>query len=137
MKTALIIVDVQNDFLPGGALAVPEGDQVVAPINQLLNCPFDLILASKDWHPQNHCSFAANHPGKRVGEHIQIGSIDQILWPIHCIENTPGSDFSPKLHLENIQAVFYKGTDAAIDSYSTLFDNGHIRSTGMSEFLKE
>lgn len=137
MKNAFVVTDVQNDFLPGGALPVPEGDRIIGPINRLLGLPFDLIMATKDWHPREHCSFASNHPGKSVGEHVRVGSIDQILWPVHCVQESPGSEFAPALRKDKLEAVFYKGTEPAIDSYSAFFDNAHFKSTGMGEFLKE
>jgi nicotinamidase/pyrazinamidase len=135
MKTALIIVDVQNDFLPGGALAVPRGDEVVPIANQLID-RFDLVVATQDWHPANHGSFAANHPGHQVGERIDLNGLPQILWPVHCVQGTPGAELAGGLATKKIARVFRKGTDPAIDSYSGLFDNGHRRSTGLDEFLK-
>lgn len=133
---ALIIVDMQNDFMPGGALPTKGGDKLIAIINQLIE-KFPLVLATKDWHPQSHVSFAANHPKKKVGDLIQINGIEQILWPVHCVQETEGADFAPGLHREKIDSIFYKGTDPGIDSYSTFFDNAHLRKTGLEEFLKE
>jgi nicotinamidase/pyrazinamidase len=135
MKSALIIVDVQNDFLPGGALSVPEGTQILPVLNQLLAYPFDLIVASKDWHPANHCSFAANHPGKKIGDHIQIAGRDQILWPVHCVQNTAGAEFSPGWRSDKADEIIHKGTDKSIDSYSVFFDNDHLQSTGLENLL--
>jgi nicotinamidase/pyrazinamidase len=136
MKSALIIIDVQNDFLPGGALPVPGGDQILPLMNQLLDFPFDLVVASKDWHPPEHCSFARTHPDKKAGELIQLGTVDQILWPVHCVQHSYGSEFSKAWHSEKVHAIFYKGIDPAIDSYSAFFDNQRLKSTGLGEFLK-
>jgi nicotinamidase/pyrazinamidase len=131
---ALILVDIQNDFLPGGALAVPQGDEVI-PLANRLQTEFDLVVATQDWHPPNHASFAANHPGKRVGEVIDLHGLTQILWPVHCVQNTPGADFPVRLHTGTIQRVFQKGLDPAIDSYSGFFDNGRRKDTGLASYL--
>jgi nicotinamidase/pyrazinamidase len=133
---ALILIDLQNDFMPGGALPVSEGDAVI-PIANDVQEKFDLIVASKDWHPRDHGSFAANHPGKKVGDVIDLHGLPQILWPVHCVQNTRGAEFGLALRTDRITKTFLKGADAAIDSYSALFDNGHRRSTGMTEFLRE
>lgn len=133
--TALIIVDVQNDFLPGGALAIREGDVIIPRINALMKLPFTSIVATKDWHPVNHGSFAANQ-GKLVGEVITLHGISQILWPIHCVQDTPGSEFAPELDTTLFEKIFYKGVDPSIDSYSCFFDNGHLQSTGLAEYLR-
>ncbi|HYG74656.1 MAG TPA: bifunctional nicotinamidase/pyrazinamidase [Planctomycetota bacterium] len=132
---ALIIVDVQNDFIPGGALAVPEGDRVVPVINRLQE-RFELVVATQDWHPADHGSFAANHPGRKLFEVVDLNGLPQVLWPVHCVQNTPGAAFVKELDTWQIQRVFQKGTDPGIDSYSGLFDNGRRKSTGLSEFLK-
>ncbi len=132
---ALILVDLQNDFLPGGALAVPGGDEVV-PIANLVMDRFDLVVATQDWHPPDHASFAANHPGTHIGQVIDLDGIPQVLWPVHCVQDTRGAAFSADLNVARIDRVFRKGTDSRIDSYSGLFDNGHRRSTGLGEFLK-
>lgn len=134
MKT-LIIVDVQNDFCPGGALAVNDGDSVVPVINGLLD-KFDLVVATQDWHPLTHGSFAANHPGYGVGEIIPLNDLPQVLWPVHCVQNTPGADFHPDLDTKRITKVFRKGTDEDIDSYSGFYDNGHKLATGLGDYLK-
>lgn len=133
---ALILVDVQNDFMPGGSLGVKEGDEIVPLINELVHYPFDLIVATKDWHPHDHGSFAENH-GKNVGEHINLAGIDQILWPTHCVQGMSGSEFAPGWDTTVIDKIFYKGTDPFIDSYSTFFDNGHRKSTGLEYYLRE
>jgi nicotinamidase/pyrazinamidase len=130
-----VIVDVQNDFCPGGALPVPEGDRVVAVINRI-QPGFDLVVATQDWHPADHGSFAANHPGRRPGERIELAGLPQILWPVHCVQNTPGAELHPGLDRAPIARVFPKGTDPSVDSYSGFFDNGHRRSTGLGEYLK-
>ena len=133
---ALILVDLQNDFLPGGALGVRDGDACIPVANQMQQA-FDLVIASKDWHPRDHGSFAANHPGRKVGDVIDLHGLQQILWPVHCVQNTPGAEFAPALKTDRISRLFFKGVDANIDSYSALFDNGHRKSTGMVEFLKD
>ena len=132
---ALILVDVQNDFLPGGALAVPEGDLVI-PVANRLQAVFPLVVATQDWHPANHGSFAANHPGKKVFEQIVLNGLPQTLWPVHCVQGTSGAELASGLKRERIAKIFPKGTDPGIDSYSGLFDNGHRRSTGLGEWLK-
>jgi nicotinamidase/pyrazinamidase len=132
---ALVIVDVQNDFCPGGTLAVPEGDQVVPAINRL-QPHFNLVVATQDWHPANHGSFAANHPGHTPGDVIDLHGLRQILWPVHCVQDTPGAEFHSGLDRSRIAQVFHKGVDPNIDSYSGIFDNGHRRSTGLAEYLK-
>ncbi len=132
---ALIVVDIQNDFLPGGALAVPQGDQVVGAANRL-QPKFPLVAATQDWHPANHGSFASNHPGKRPLEQIMLNGLPQTLWPVHCVQNSHGAAFAPGLHRERIARVFHKGIDPDIDSYSCFFDNAHRRATGLGDWLK-
>jgi nicotinamidase/pyrazinamidase len=132
---ALILVDMQNDFLPGGALAVRDGDAVIPAANRLQTA-FPLVVATQDWHPANHGSFAANHPGKKVFEQIDLNGLAQTLWPAHCVQGTSGAELAPGLRRERIARIFPKGTDAGIDSYSGLFDNGHRKSTGLGEWLK-
>jgi nicotinamidase/pyrazinamidase len=133
---ALLVVDLQNDFLPGGALAVSGGDLVIPVVNRLMGC-FPLLLATQDWHPVNHGSFAANHPNGRPGDVIDLNGIRQVLWPVHCVQGSPGAAFSTQLHLNLFSKVFRKGIDPGIDSYSGFFDNGRRRSTGLSEYLRE
>ncbi len=133
---ALILVDLQNDFVPDGALPVAEGDAVI-PVANRVQQAFDLIVASRDWHPRDHGSFAANHPGKKVGDVIDLNGLPQILWPVHCVQETRGAEFVPGLDTSRIDRVFLKGTDREIDSYSAFFDNGHRRSTGLGDYLKE
>jgi len=132
---ALIMVDIQNDFLPGGELAVPDGDAVI-PVANTLEPAFPLVVATQDWHPANHGSFAANHPGKKVFERIELNGLPQTLWPVHCVQGTRGAELAAELNRDRIANVFRKGTDAGIDSYSGLFDNDHRRSTGLAEWLK-
>ena len=133
---AFIVIDLQNDFCPGGALPVHEGDRVVPLVNRLLT-RFELVVASKDWHPPDHGSFAANHRGRRVGEQIDLDGLPQVLWPVHCVADTPGAAFHPQFDQARVDAVFLKGTDPAVDSYSCFFDNGHRRGTGLQQYLAE
>ncbi|MCH2045358.1 MAG: bifunctional nicotinamidase/pyrazinamidase [Saprospiraceae bacterium] len=133
---ALILVDLQNDFCKNGALEVPDGNAVIPIANQLME-QFDLVVATQDWHPANHKSFAANHPWRKPGQVIDLNGLDQILWPIHCVQNSLGADFVDELDTSKITKVFQKGTDPEIDSYSGFFDNGKRKSTGMGEYLKE
>jgi nicotinamidase/pyrazinamidase len=135
MKRALILVDVQNDFMPSGALPVREGDRIVPVVNRLQD-GFDLIVATQDWHPRNHGSFASQYPGAKPGDVIDLNGIAQVLWPDHCVQGSPGAEFHPKLDRSRIAQVFHKGVDPEIDSYSGFFDNGHRRGTGLAEFLK-
>jgi len=134
---ALIVVDVQNDFVPGGALAVPGGDQVVGEINRLMHSgDYERIVASQDWHPPDHVSFASQHPGHHVGEIIEIDGIEQILWPDHCVEHTYGARFVKRLETDRFDHVVHKGTDRRIDSYSGFFDNARRRDTGLADWLR-
>ena len=135
MRT-LIIVDVQNDFVEGGALAVTGGRSLVPVINQL-QPHFDLILATQDWHPAHHGSFAASHPGHKPGELIQLNGLPQVLWPVHCVQNTPGADFVAELDRSRWAGVVQKGTDPEIDSYSGFFDNGQRKATGLDPLLRQ
>lgn len=132
---ALILVDLQNDFVPGGALPVPHGDAVVAVANRLQPL-FDLVVATLDWHPSDHGSFAANHEGKQPGDRIELNGLEQILWPVHCVQNTPGAELLAALNTTRIAKSFRKGTDPAIDSYSGFFDNGHRKATGLGNYLR-
>lgn len=137
MKNALLLVDIQNDFLPGGSLAVKDGNEILPVINNLLKLPFDTIVATKDWHPANHGSFAVNHSGKEIGDQVMLNGLEQILWPVHCVQETSGSEFHPSWNSHLVHKVIYKGTDPKIDSYSTFFDNGHFKSTGLEQYFKE
>jgi nicotinamidase/pyrazinamidase len=133
---ALIIVDMQNDFVQGGALPVSGGDEL-APIINAYQAMFDLVVATQDWHPANHGSFAANYKGKKPGEIIELDGLSQVLWPIHCVQDTSGADFVPGLSRDKWAAIFQKGIDPEVDSYSGFFDNGRRRSTGLGQFLKK
>jgi len=135
-KRALVLVDLQNDFCPGGALEVKRGDEVIEVANRLSR-HFEMVVATQDWHPRDHGSFAANHPGKEPYQVIELGGLDQVLWPVHCVQGSPGAELHPDLDRSPIRKVFPKGTDPAIDSYSGFHDNGHRRSTGMGEWLRE
>ncbi|GAA4134464.1 bifunctional nicotinamidase/pyrazinamidase [Sphingobacterium kyonggiense] len=132
---ALIIVDVQNDFLPEGSLAVSKGDEIIPIINQLQK-DYDLIVATQDWHPANHLSFASQHEGKLPFEQIDLYGLDQVLWPDHCIQGSYGSEFSDELDMNRVEAVFRKGMDPKIDSYSGFFDNGKRKDTGLGGYLR-
>jgi nicotinamidase/pyrazinamidase len=133
---ALILVDLQNDFLPGGPMAVPGAEEVIPLANQLQGC-FRLVVATQDWHPPNHGCFAANHPGRRVGEFIRLAKMLQVLQPVHCVQNTPGAQLAPNLLRTRINRIFRKGTDPAYDSYSAFFDLGHRQPTGLGTYLLE
>ena len=135
MKT-LLIIDVQNDFMPSGSLPVANGDTIVPTINSIQH-KFDLVIATQDWHPVNHVSFASNHKGKSNFDVIEIHGQPQTLWPNHCVQGTEGAKFHPDLNTEKFEAIFRKGTDTSIDSYSAFFDNGHLKSTGLAGYLKE
>ena len=135
MKT-LVIIDIQNDFIPGGSLAVPEGDQIVILINKLQE-EFDLVIATQDCHPRDHSSFAANHPEKNEFDKIELHGQEQVLWPVHCVQNSDGADFHPDLNTAKIETIFRKGMAKEIDSYSGFYDNAHLKSTGLAGYLKE
>jgi nicotinamidase/pyrazinamidase len=133
---ALVIVDVQNDFLPGGRLAVTGGDAIVPVINSIQPY-FELVVATQDWHPAGHKSFASSHTGRDIGDRINLNGMDQVLWPDHCIQGSDGAGFTADLDTDKVRAIFRKGTDSEIDSYSAFYDNGHLRSTGLSGYLKD
>ena len=132
---ALLLIDVQNDFIPGGALAVPGGDEIIDTVNKLQPY-FDLVVATQDWHPSTHKSFASQHQGKHPFEKIELNGLEQVLWPDHCVQGTSGADFSLKLAMNKVEAIFRKGTNPEIDSYSGFYDNGHLKSTGLADYLK-
>jgi len=132
---ALVLVDLQYDFLPGGALAVGHGDETIGVAKRVIP-RFETIVATQDWHPRDHGSFAANHPGKKVGDVIDLDGLRQVLWPVHCVQSTPGADLAAALDVSRVRQVFRKGTDPGIDSYSAFFDNGHRKSTGLGGYLK-
>ncbi len=135
MKT-LVITDIQLDFLPGGALAVPNGDEIIPVINELQE-KFELVIATQDWHPPNHISFASNHKNKKPLDKINWRGIEQILWPDHCVQGSEGAEFHPQLQVNLIEAVFRKGMDKEIDSYSAFYDNKHLKNTGLAGYLRE
>ena len=132
---ALIVVDVQNDFLPGGSLAVTDGDIIIPVINRLFPL-FDLAVATQDWHPAHHESFASNNPDGQIGEVVDLHGLPQVLWPDHCVQHTWGSEFSVALDSKSISKIFRKGTDPTVDSYSGFFDNGKKQDTGLNAYLK-
>jgi nicotinamidase/pyrazinamidase len=130
---ALLVIDVQSDFCPGGALAVPEGDRVIPVINRMAGL-FPVVVATQDWHPAHHLSFASAH-GKKPGDIIELNGQPQVLWPDHCVQRTPGADFAPGLIVSRFEAIFQKGVDPAVDSYSGFFDNARRRKTGLADWL--
>lgn len=136
MQTALIVVDIQNDFLPGGALAVPDGNQVIDVANRLID-RYELVVATQDWHPKDHMSFAANHPGRDVGETIEFGNREQVLWPVHCVQESEGAAFASNLRTDRVHRIFRKGTDRNVDSYSGFLDNDGKTETGLGDFLQD
>jgi nicotinamidase/pyrazinamidase len=135
MKTALLLVDIQKDFLPGGALEVPDGDAVVPVANWLVD-HFPLVVASRDWHPPDHLSFASQHEGKSPGDVVTVDGVEQTLWPDHCVQDTPGAELAPGLRVDAVSHVVDKGVDRRIDGYSAFFDNAQQRSTGLGAYLR-
>ncbi|MHB1341670.1 MAG: bifunctional nicotinamidase/pyrazinamidase [Coriobacteriia bacterium] len=131
---ALVWVDLQNDFMPGGALAVAGGDAVV-PVANALALLFPLVVATQDWHPAGHGSFASAHPGTSPGDVMDLAGVAQVLWPDHCVQGTPGASFHSSLDVARVCHVVRKGTDPGVDSYSGFFDNDHRRSTGLDAYL--
>ncbi|MDM9628611.1 bifunctional nicotinamidase/pyrazinamidase [Rhizobium sp. S152] len=135
---ALLLVDIQNGFCPGGNLAVPEGDEIVTLANQLIGSgKYDLIVASQDWHPADHGSFASSHPGKNPFEIGTLGGKPQMLWPDHCVQGTRDAELHPELRTAEIDLILQKGENRNIDSYSAFRDNAQDAHTGLAEFLKE
>lgn len=132
---ALLLIDIQNDFLPGGALAVPEGDAIIPIVNKLQE-QFDLVVATQDWHPENHKSFASNQTGKNAFEAIELQGLEQVLWPDHCLQGTNGAAFSEAVDMRKVEVIFRKGMNPEIDSYSGFYDNGHLKSTGLTDYLQ-
>ena len=132
---ALLLIDIQNDFLPGGALAVPDGDAIIPIVNDLQG-KFELVIATQDWHPHNHKSFASQHAERKVFETIELNGMEQVLWPDHCVQGTKGADLSEQLAPYQIEAIFRKGTNPQIDSYSGFYDNGHLKATGLAAYLR-
>jgi nicotinamidase/pyrazinamidase len=135
-RDILIIVDVQNDFCPGGALAVPQGDEIVPAVNRLA-AEFAHVVLTQDWHPRGHGSFASSHPGKQTFEPIDLSYGQQILWPDHCVQATRGAAFHPALEVPHAELVLRKGFRTAIDSYSAFFENDRRTPTGLVAYLKE
>lgn len=135
-EDVLLAVDVQNDFCPGGALPVSHGDEVIEPIQRIAS-RFQHIILTQDWHPRNHTSFAASHPGKQPYDSIQLSYGEQTLWPVHCVQGTPGAEFHPALHLPQAELILRKGFHAAIDSYSAFFENDRVTPTGLASYLRE
>lgn len=132
---ALIIVGIQNDFLPGGALPVRGGDAIIPVLNKLQQY-FDTVIATQDWHPANYSSFASNHPGKEKFDEIYLHGEPRTLWPDHCVQDTPGAELSRLLNQNQINAVIRKGVNPDIESYSGFYDNDHLIATGMAGYLK-
>ncbi|WP_170360472.1 bifunctional nicotinamidase/pyrazinamidase [Ruegeria arenilitoris] len=134
MTHALIVIDVQNDFCPGGALAVPNGDEIVAPINAMMP-DFDAVILTQDWHPAGHSSFASSHPGKAPYDLVEMPYGPQVLWPDHCVQGTPGAEFHPDLRTD-ADLILRKGFRSAIDSYSAFFENDRTTPTGLEGYLR-
>lgn len=133
---ALLIVDVQNDFCPGGALEVPNGDEIIPTINKLSES-FDHVLQTQDWHPEGHSSFASSHPGKEPFETIEMPYGEQVLWPDHCVQGSEGADFHPDLNTTRSQLVVRKGFRKNIDSYSAFYENDDTTKTGLTGYLHD
>ena len=133
---ALILVDLQYDFCPGGALAVAHGDETIAVANRVLP-HFQHVVATQDWHPANHKSFAVNNPGTKEGDLIDLGGLRQVMWPAHCVQGSHGAEIHAGLDRAKINEIVQKGTDPSIDSYSGFFDNGHQKATGLHAWLTE
>ncbi len=132
---ALLLIDIQNDFLPGGALAVPGGDQIMPVVNRLQQ-QFELVVATQDWHPAGHKSFASSHESRKPFELMELNGLEQVLWPNHCIQDTAGAEFSKELNLKKVEAIFRKGMNPEIDSYSGFYDNGQLKSTALADYLR-
>lgn len=132
----MVIVDVQNDFMPGGPLAIPAGNTILPVINGLQN-RFGLVVATQDWHPADHKSFASKHPGKLPFEQIMLNGLPQVLWPDHCVQGTEGAAFHPGLDTKKVEAIFRKGMNPEVDSYSGFYDNGRLKNTGLAGYLRE
>lgn len=135
-NTALIVIDVQNDFCPGGALAIEKGDEVVAPINAMMD-KFDTIIFTQDWHPSDHVSFAVNQPGSAPFETIPLDYGEQTLWPAHCVIGSVGAEFHSELDQTRCQMVVRKGFRSSVDSYSAFFENDHSTATGLHGYLTD
>jgi nicotinamidase/pyrazinamidase len=135
-QDALLVIDVQNDFCPGGQLAVAGGDSVIEPIHQLASC-FEHIVLTQDWHPADHTSFASSHPGKQPYESIEMPYGPQALWPDHCVQGTKGAEFHPALQITRAELILRKGFRPQIDSYSAFFENDRTTPTGLAGYLRE
>jgi nicotinamidase/pyrazinamidase len=135
-RRALIIVDMQYDFMPGGALPTSGGDEIVGLINRLQPA-YDLVVATQDWHPQGHGSFASRHPGAHPGDVVQLAGLEQVLWPDHAVQGSHGADLVAGLDRSRIARVFRKGTEPDVDSYSGFYDNGRRGDTGLADYLRE
>lgn len=133
---ALLIIDVQNDFCPGGALEVPDGDQIIPVINGLSET-FDTVIQTQDWHPAGHSSFASSHSGKDPFETVEMSYGPQVLWPDHCVQGSEGADFHPDLQTDRNQLIVRKGFRKEIDSYSAFFENDNTTSTGLTGYLRQ
>lgn len=131
----LVLVDLQKDFMPGGALPVPHGDRIIGLANKLA-MRFSLVVASQDWHPPDHGSFASQHPDHEPGDVVELEGLTQVLWPDHCVQGTLGAEFHAGIDRSQISSVFQKGLDRKVDSYSAFFDNARRRSTGLCEHLQ-
>jgi nicotinamidase/pyrazinamidase len=136
MHAVLLLVDFQHDFMPWGALPVAEGDQTVGPANRIQPL-FERVVATQDWHPAGHGSFARNHVGREPFQMAELNGLEQILWPDHCVQGSWGAEFVPELDQRRIERVFRKGADPGIDSYSGFYDNGHRKATGLGGYLRE
>lgn len=134
---ALLLIDIQNGFCPGGNLPVPEGDEIVPVANELIDSgKYDLIIASQDWHPPGHGSFASSHPGKKPFEIGMLSGKPQMMWPDHCVQNTEDAAFHPDLHLTSVDFIQQKGQNPAVDSYSAFCDNDQAALTGLAAYLR-
>jgi nicotinamidase/pyrazinamidase len=135
-RDVLIVIDIQNDFCPGGALAVPDGDEIIPAVNRLA-ASYAHVILTQDWHPPGHASFASSHPGKHPFETIQVAYGAQVLWPDHCVQGTTGAAFHPELEVPHAELVLRKGFRTAIDSYSAFQENDHRTATGLASYLRE
>ena len=136
MRTALLVIDVQNDFCPGGALAVADGDAVVAAANALMP-RFDVVVATRDWHPPGHCSFASRHPDHALYDTVEVGGVAQTLWPDHCVQGSDGARLHPELDQRGVHLILHKGARRDLDSYSAFFENDRRTTTGLAGYLRE
>jgi nicotinamidase/pyrazinamidase len=134
-RSALVVIDVQNDFCPGGALPVPGGDAVVEPINRLARL-FGRVVLTQDWHPEGHVSFASSWPGRALYDRVDSGGIEQVLWPEHCVQGSAGASFHPGLEIDRAVLVLRKGTKRGLDSYSAFFENDRLSPTGLDGWLR-